>query len=182
VNVAVVVCFGFAQRVRGSLHRHCRPTGDETRFNGRARLQPCRRVFKHTRLLTAEVRLQFRGPFLEMFFDSASLTIVILRACDFFDLFVFSAYPTSCISSPRQIRHPERSASQIYPKQRALWRGVEEPVPNVAEGTPAMFVGRCSWELSGRKLHRKIRKSQTLYIQTDEVITIPLRTYKRCGW
>jgi hypothetical protein len=44
--------------------------------------------------------LQFRGPFLEMFFDSASLTIVILRACDFFDLFVFSAYPTSYISSP----------------------------------------------------------------------------------
>jgi hypothetical protein len=25
---------------------------------------------------------------------------VILRACDFFDLFVFSAHPTSCISSP----------------------------------------------------------------------------------
>jgi hypothetical protein len=64
-------------------------------------------------------------------------------------------------SSPRQSRHPERSASQIYPKQRVLWRGVEEPVPNVAEGTPAMLVGGCSWELSGRKLHRKIRKSQT---------------------
>jgi hypothetical protein len=28
--------------------------------------------------------------------------------------------------------------------------------------TPAMFVGGCSWELSGRKLHRKIKKSQTL--------------------
>jgi hypothetical protein len=67
----------------------------------------------------------------------------------------------------------ERSASQIYPKQRALWR--------VAEETPAMLVGRCSWELSGRKLHRKIRKSQTPEIQTDEGITIPLRTYKRCG-
>ena len=26
--------------------------------------------------------------------------IVILRACDFFDLYVFSACPTSCISSP----------------------------------------------------------------------------------
>jgi hypothetical protein len=25
---------------------------------------------------------------------------VILRACDFFDLHVFSAYPTSCISTP----------------------------------------------------------------------------------
>ena len=41
-------------------------------------------------------------------------------------------------------------------------RGVEEPVLSVAEGTPAMPVGRCSWELSGRKLHRKIKKSQTL--------------------
>jgi hypothetical protein len=49
----------------------------------------------------------------------------------------------------------ERSALQIYRKQRALWRGVEEPVPSVAEGTPAMRVCRCSWELSGRKLQRK---------------------------
>ena len=24
-----------------------------------------------------------------------------------------------------------------------------------------MLIGRCSWELSGRKLHRKIKKSQT---------------------
>ena len=90
-----------------------------------------------------------------------TLPFVIPRACDFFDLFVFSAYPTSCISSPRQSRHPERSASKIYRKQRALWRGVEEPVPSVAEGTPAMHIGRCSWELSGRKLRRKIKKSQT---------------------
>ena len=29
--------------------------------------------------------------------------------------------------APRQSRHPERSASQIYRKQRALWRGVEGP-------------------------------------------------------
>src|SRR5258708_21267261 len=56
-----------------------------------------------------------------------ALSFVIPRACDFFDLFVFSAYPTSCISSPRQSRHPERSASQIYRKQRAFWRGVEGP-------------------------------------------------------
>ena len=40
-------------------------------------------------------------------------------------------------------------------KHRALWRGVEEPVLSEAEGTPAMLVGRCSWELSGRKLHRR---------------------------
>jgi hypothetical protein len=42
-----------------------------------------------------------------------------------------------------------------------LWRGVEEPVPSVAEGTPAMLVCRCSCELSGRKRQRKIKKSQT---------------------
>jgi hypothetical protein len=35
-----------------------------------------------------------------------------------------------------QNRHPERSASQTYRKQRALWRGVEGP--------PAMLVDRCS--------------------------------------
>ena len=39
-------------------------------------------------------------------------------------------------------------------------REVEEPVPSVAEGTPAMLVGRCFWELSDRKLQRKIKKSQ----------------------
>jgi hypothetical protein len=33
----------------------------------------------------------------------------------------------SCFKAPRQNRHPERSASQIYRKQRALWRGVEGP-------------------------------------------------------
>jgi len=31
------------------------------------------------------------------------------------------------LSSPQQSRHPERSASQIYRKQRNLWRGVEGP-------------------------------------------------------
>ena len=31
------------------------------------------------------------------------------------------------LSSPQQSRHPERSASQICRKQRALWRGVEGP-------------------------------------------------------
>jgi hypothetical protein len=69
---------------------------------------------------------------------------VIRRACDFFDLFVSSAYPTSCISSPKQSRHPERSASQIYRKQRALGRGVEGP--------RRWLAGRCSSELSGRRL------------------------------
>ena len=31
---------------------------------------------------------------------------VILRGCDFFDLFVFSAYSTSCMQAPTN-RHPE---------------------------------------------------------------------------
>ena len=35
-----------------------------------------------------------------IFFVKNSRKTVILRACDFFGLFVFSPYPTSCISSP----------------------------------------------------------------------------------
>jgi hypothetical protein len=54
---------------------------------------------------------------------------------------------------PRQSRHPERSASQIYREQRALERGVEGP--------RRCLLAECSWELSDRKLHRKIKKSQT---------------------
>jgi hypothetical protein len=53
--------------------------------------------------------------------SSATYKFVIPRGCDFFDLFVFSAYSTTCIQAPRQSRHPERSALQIYRKQRALW-------------------------------------------------------------
>jgi hypothetical protein len=86
---------------------------------------------------------------------------VILRGCDFLDLFVLLHIQPAALQAPRQSRHPERSASRIYRKQRALWRGVEEPVPSVAEGTPAMLLCRCSWEFSARKLHRKIKKSQT---------------------
>src|ERR1700722_2738612 len=41
-------------------------------------------------------------------------------------LFVFSSYPAT-LQAPKQIRHPERSASQIYRKQRAWWRAVEGP-------------------------------------------------------
>jgi hypothetical protein len=33
----------------------------------------------------------------------------------------------SVFQAPRQSRHPERSASQIYRKQKASWRGVEGP-------------------------------------------------------
>jgi hypothetical protein len=58
---------------------------------------------------------------------TATLPFVIPRACDFFDLFVFSAYLTGCFSVPSQIRHPERSAAQIYRTTNYLWRGVEGP-------------------------------------------------------
>jgi hypothetical protein len=63
-------------------------------------------------------------------YRTVALSFVIPRACDFFDLFVFSAYPTSCISSPRQSRHPERSASQIY-RNRGLY-GAESKDPGDA--------------------------------------------------
>ena len=38
-----------------------------------------------------------------------------------------------------QTRHPERSASQMDRVTQRLWRGVEEPVPSVAEGTWAVL-------------------------------------------
>jgi hypothetical protein len=38
-------------------------------------------------------------------------------------IFRVSTYPTSFVSSPRKIRHPEQSASQIYRKKRPY--GVE---------------------------------------------------------
>src|SRR5882757_8530007 len=43
--------------------------------------------------------------------------------------------------------------------------------------TPAMPVDRCSWELSGRKLHRKIKKSQAL----SEAPRRPF-AYRRALW
>ena len=39
-----------------------------------------------------------------------------------------------------QNRHPERSASQIDRVTQRLWRGVEEPVLSVAEGTSAVLI------------------------------------------
>ena len=84
---------------------------------------------------------------------------VIQGACDFLALSGSLHIRLAKLQAPHQNRHPacpgvpwERSASQIYRKQSALWRGVEEPVLSVAEGTPAMLLGRCSWELSGREL------------------------------
>ena len=46
-----------------------------------------------------------------------------------------------CFSSRLpQNRHPERSASQIYRVTQRLWRGAEEPVLSVAEGTSAVLI------------------------------------------
>src|SRR5580700_7893880 len=74
------------------------------------------------------------------------------RACDFYDLLVFSAYPISCISSPPQSRHPERSASQIYRKQGVLSAESKDP-------------GDARWQMlfgvSGRELHGRTKRSQT---------------------
>ena len=39
----------------------------------------------------------------------------------------------------RQNRHPERSAAQMDRVTQRLWRGVEEPVLSVAEGTSAVL-------------------------------------------
>jgi hypothetical protein len=52
-----------------------------------------------------------------------------------------------------QNRHPERSALQTYRLTEDLRRGVEEPVPSVAEGTPRM--------LNRRMLFRAFRPLKT---------------------
>ena len=57
---------------------------------------------------------------------TVALSIVIPRACDFFDLFVFSALLAGCFSPP-QSRHPERSAARVYRITDGLWRAVEGP-------------------------------------------------------
>jgi hypothetical protein len=50
-------------------------------------------------------------------------------------------FPLGCFSSKLlQNRHPERSASRIYRVTQRLWRGVEEPVLSVAEGTSALLI------------------------------------------
>jgi hypothetical protein len=79
--------------------------------------------------------------------------VVILRACNFFDLFVFSA------SNQLYFKPPDRAVILSEALRRSIAnRGLYAR----SRRTSAMLVGRCSWELSGRKLHRKIKKSQTL--------------------
>ncbi len=78
--------------------------------------------------------------------------IVIPRACDFFDPFVFFVQRSRCFSTPPQSRHPERSASEID--------RITEGFMARSRRTPAMLVARCSSKLSGRKLQGKLKKLQ----------------------
>jgi hypothetical protein len=86
--------------------------------------------------------------------------------------------------NPPQSRHPERSAARICRITDALWRGVEEPVPSVAEGTQAMIVGRCSSKLSSHKIQSKSKKSQAPSEAEGSAVlrslfnSLPLRTRK----
>ena len=59
------------------------------------------------------------------FYGSVTLPFVIPSACDSFDLFLFSAY--QLYFKRPQTRHPERSASPIYRKQRALSAESKDP-------------------------------------------------------
>ena len=68
---------------------------------------------------TVDPGLRPIGTYLFVMFFFKLPQIVILRICDFFDLLVFSVIrPAVFFASPRQSRHPERSASQIHRKQR----------------------------------------------------------------
>src|ERR1700753_1521534 len=65
-----------------------------------------------------------------------------------------------------QNRHPERSASQMDRVTQRLWRGVEEPVLSVAEGTPAMLNYPCCSELFN---HRSRQQDLLRYHWMDSV-------------
>ena len=71
---------------------------------------------------------------------------VIPKACDFFDRFVFSAYPTTCISS---FQPPDKAVILSGALRRSI---ANRALYARSRRTPAMLVGRCSCELSGRKL------------------------------
>ena len=62
-----------------------------------------------------------------MSFFKTHYKTVILRAWDFLDLSCSCMSNQLYLQAPKQSRHPERSASQIYCITRALWRGVEGP-------------------------------------------------------
>jgi hypothetical protein len=67
-------------------------------------------------------------------------------ACDFFNLFAFSAHLNGCFSffsTPQQNRHPERSAAQMYLITDGLWRAVGRACPERSRGNP----GDACWPL-----------------------------------
>jgi hypothetical protein len=95
-----------------------------------------------------------------------------------FSIFSCLLHIQTLVFQPRdKTRHPERSASQIYPKQRTLAR---------SRRTPAMLVGRCSREFSGRKLQRKIKshklraKPKDLHFRGPFVEARSLRFTQNC--
>ncbi len=122
---------------------------------------------------------------MDVFFQNSHKN-VILRACDFFDLFVFFVHLVRCFSTPPQDRHPERSASQIY-------RIMEGSMAR-SQRTPAMLVDKCSSELSGHRsphpadpppvfpsgreqeLHRAIHREYKNFAQTWGLLCM-----KRCA-
>jgi hypothetical protein len=62
--------------------------------------------------------------------------------------------------------HIQPAVLQARDKAVILSEALRESIANrelygAESKAPAMLVGRCSWELSGRKLQRKIKKSQT---------------------
>jgi hypothetical protein len=61
------------------------------------------------------VRIRFENASVQQPFFMEPLPLPLsFREPVIFRSFVLLAYPTSCIASPQQSRHPERSASQIY--------------------------------------------------------------------
>jgi hypothetical protein len=58
--------------------------------------------YGHERYEYNPLQIRFENAFCPatVFHENGTLSFVIPRASDFFDLFVFSAYPTSCISTP----------------------------------------------------------------------------------
>jgi hypothetical protein len=126
----------------GCAHRfsaHVRPTAGRGRFGERG--APVR--FPTESAVYFRFSRRLYSPLITQGSPASSLSqrmnyhakrIFIPRAYDFFDLFVFLHIQPVVFQGPRQSRHPacpgvpwERSASQIYHNQRALWRGVEGP-------------------------------------------------------
>ena len=74
----------------------------------------------------------------ETFIGSDKSATVLNRQSRGFSLAVLSS--TDAVQHIPQNRHPERSASQTYRVTSACGAESEEPVPSVAEGTPAMLI------------------------------------------